>query len=441
MYGGFLSNNNSSIASKSSLPTSTLTSIEIEERCQIVLAEIDRCHNHTERYIESSVLHNDVLQTFVPSELCIELEEELDRLLTETILREERIFTTTTSSNIATNDVVNLPMVDPNSCLACNSSECTWTPFCNTDTLSRRKKELYRELKSSEKQTNAKTLQSIVARSAINGGETTFIRSDLIKELSDEIHEIDTKLSLAQIDSELHDAYACQDDSITIRSIHGYEMAVNRRDGILALEHEHNRHIANLVSTEIVDGILDWMLQGWYFGERDKKVNKRVLSVEDESSHEQRGSLMDKASNVQLTSNSDALLEARRNDSTKEDLQSTENTTKYGLFCLTFAYFRALHVVRKEKAIWNGSNNLCSLRSGPTISEEKKKMIQEEKKAEYRRNRIELYMEKARVGEERKLQRLEKEQSEKVCLFSFLLSYDCVVLNLLMYLLYTQTLD
>jgi len=412
MYGGFLSNNNVSIASKSSLPASTLTSIEIEDRCQIVLAEIDRCNNHTERYIESSVLHNDVPQTFVPNELCIELEEELDRLLTETILREERMFTSA-AHDTPTNDVVNLPMVDPNSCLACTSSECTWSPFCDTDTLSRRKKQLYRELKSSEKQTNAKTLQSIVARSSLNGGETTFIRSNLIKELSDEIHEIDTKLSLAQIDSELHDAYACQDDSITIRSIHGYEMTVNRRDGILALEHEHNRHIANLVSIEIVEGILDWMLQGWYFGERDTK-DKRVLSVEDESSHEQRGSLMDKASSVQLTSNSEALLEARRNDSTKEDLHSTETTMKYGLFCLTFAYFRALHVVRKEKATWNGSNNLCRLRSGPAISEEKKKMIQEEKSAECRRNRIELYMEKARIGEERKLQRLEKEQLEKV---------------------------
>ena len=410
-YGGFLSNNNASIAT---LPTSTLTSIEIEERCQIVLAEIDRCTNHTGRYIESSILHNDVPQTFVPSELCIELEEELDRLLTETILREERIFTTTTTSDIPTNDV-NLPMVDPNSCLACNSSACTWKPFCNADTLSRRKKQLYRELKSSEKQKNAKTLQSIVARSSLNGGETTFIRSDLIKELSDEIHEIDTKLSLAQIDSELHDAYACQDDSITIRSIHGYDMTVKRRDGILALEHEHNRHIANLVSTEIVEGILEWMLEGWYFGERNTK-DKRVLSVEDDSFHEQRGSLMDKASSVQMISNSDALLEARRNDSTKEDLHNTETTMKYGLFCLTFAYFRALHVVRKEKATWNGSKDLCSLRSGPAISKEKKKMIQEEKKAEYRRNRIELYMEKARVGEERKLQRLEMERLEKVCL-------------------------
>jgi len=412
MYGGFLSNNNNASIAKT-LPTSTLTSIEIEERCQIVLAEIDRCNNHSGQYIESSILHNDVLQTFVPSELCIELEEELDRLLTETILREERMFTSA-AHDTPTIDNDNLPMTDPNNCLACNSSECTWTPFCDTDTLSRRKKELYRELKSSETQTNTKTLQSIVARSSLNGGETTFIRSDLIKELSDEIHEIDTKLSLAQIDKELHDAYACQDDSITIRSIHGYEMIVNRRDGILALEYEHNRHIAQLVSTDIVDGILEWMLQGWYFGERDTK-DKRVLLVEDESSHEQRGSLMDKASSVQLTSNSEALLEARRNDSTKEDLHSTETTMKYGLFCLTFAYFRALHVVRKEKATWKGTNDMCSLRSGPTISEEKKKMIQEEKSAEHRRNRIELYMEKARVGEERTSQRLEMERLEKVC--------------------------
>ena len=49
------------------------------------------------------------------------------------------------------------------------------------------------------------------------------------------------------------------------------------------------------------------------------------------------------------------------------------------------------------------------------MTEEKKKMIEEEKNKEFRRNRIEYAMEKARVGEERKRQRIEKERAEKVC--------------------------
>lgn len=88
---------------------------------------------------------------------------------------------------------------------------------------------------------------------------------------------------------------------------------------------------------------------------------------------------------------------------------------KYGLFCLTFAYFRALHNLRQEKATWDGSNDLVSLhRHGLALSEERKKMIEEEKNAEFRRSRIEHAMEKAKGVEKRKIQRLEAERLEKV---------------------------
>ena len=33
------------------------------------------------------------------------------------------------------------------------------------------------------------------------------------------------------------------------------------------LEKEHNKLVAKSVAKEIIDGILQWMLEGWYFGE------------------------------------------------------------------------------------------------------------------------------------------------------------------------------
>lgn len=250
-YGGLGGGVGSGLPRKK--PTSTLTSEEIDSKCKIVLAEIDRCKT-TEKYIESSVLHS-VPQTFVPNELRVDLEAELDRLLTEQILREECLPATTASATERLEDNASTAH-DPDVCLAC-TGHCTWNPVCDANILSQRRKELYRELKSCEKST-AKTVQSIVARTAHNGGETKFTRKDLIIELSDEIHEIDSRLKLARIDEELHRTFACTNESVTIRSIHGYDMTVKRRDGILALEHEHNRHVAGLVSREIVDKILEW---------------------------------------------------------------------------------------------------------------------------------------------------------------------------------------
>ena len=48
------------------------------------------------------------------------------------------------------------------------------------------------------------------------------------------------------------------------------------------------------------------------------------------------------------------------------------------------------------------------------MSEERKKIIEEKKNAEFRRARIESAMAKARAGEEKKIQRLQKERLEKV---------------------------
>lgn len=169
------------------LPTSTLSSDEIDKRLKLVLEEVERCKTFDGKYIESSVLHGGgVPQTFVPSELSMELEAELDRLLTEQILREEHAASNTPPNFVlgVVDDAAEASVANmgPEVCLACNGP-CTWTPFCDADALSRRKKELYREMKSCEKQTT-RTVTSMVARSTLNGGETKFVQKELLKELA-----------------------------------------------------------------------------------------------------------------------------------------------------------------------------------------------------------------------------------------------------------------
>jgi hypothetical protein len=154
------------------------------------------------------------------------------------------------------------------------------------------------------------------------------------------------------------------------------------------------------------------MLEGWYFGERDTKRNGPIV---ESPSHNHRGSLVDKASSVQRSSNAKAKAYhvTHLRESTKEDLKGVEANMKYGLFCLTLMYFRALHILRKEKATCGGSNG-ASIYATP-MSEERKKMIQESKNAEFRIARMEYAMQKAKSGAERKMWKLEQERLEKVC--------------------------
>ena len=143
-------------------------------------------------------------------------------------------------------------------CLACRGPTCTWRPCHNTEVLSQHREQLYQELRHVEKLNDA-TVQSTVARSASRNGN-----QHLMKELADEMFQIDSKLKLCSIDEELHRCYASSADvSPLIRSIHGYDTSTRRtKDAILALEHERDKHIARIAALETIDGILEWMLEG-----------------------------------------------------------------------------------------------------------------------------------------------------------------------------------
>ena len=104
------------------------------------------------------------------------------------------------------------------------------------------------------------------------------------------------------------------------------------------------------------------------------------------------------------------LKKARQN---QKNLDLSETNMKFGLFCITFMYFRALHMVRREKESWSGQHDLIGKKVKQKLTAERQKMNQEEENARRRQNFLCQAMEKAKTGEERMRTRRETVEAEK----------------------------
>lgn len=375
---------------------------EIDARCKLLLAEIDKINatmissdRPNNLQVESSLLHK-VEQSYDADDYIRSLNTEIDQLV---ILGT----TNTAGRHRGTNN---------NNCAADKiENECHWTPYCDEEALAIRRKALFREIQNA------------------NG--------DKQKEISKEIQTITQQIKVAHVDRELHDAYLANDEEeITVTSIHGFPVALSRNDAIAALEREREKHLGALMTVEVIDDILQWMLDGWYFGQSSSQ-QPSTTTLQIKPSSVQRGSLLAKANTVQTHSNAvaAALNASSQREEQKAKLETMQTTTKYGLFCLTFSvsrvsnilqtwhsssfnvthflhafkqqYFRALHLVRQQKEAYDISSR------GQPISEERRKMIQEQKNAVARQERIDYFMRKAKNGEEKIRQRKERQRREE----------------------------
>ena len=70
------------------------------------------------------------------------------------------------------------------------------------------------------------------------------------------------EMFLHNVDEELHSAYSSREDYFETEVLHGFKQMQWTKKVIQALESERNRIIADLLSNEIVDNILNWMLEG-----------------------------------------------------------------------------------------------------------------------------------------------------------------------------------
>jgi len=288
---------------------------DIDARCKLLLAEIDRINatmmssdRPNNLQVESILLHK-VEQSYDADDYVRSLNTEIDQLVMS-----QATTTTTTTNNTASR---HRSSNNNNYCAADKiENGCRWTPFCDEDALAMRRKALFREIQNAN--------------------------DDRQKVISKEIQTITQQIKVARVDKELHDAYLANDEEeITVTSIHGFPVALSRNDAIAALERERDKHLGALMTVQVIDDVLQWMLDGWYFGQSSLQESS-TTTLQIQPSSVQRGSLLAKANTVQTHSNAvaAALNSSSQKEEQKAKLETMQTTTKYGLFCLTFSVSR-----------------------------------------------------------------------------------------------------
>lgn len=139
------------------------------------------------------------------------------------------------------------------------------------------------------------SMEDVIESTVHRDGVTSFRRVELIEDLASEEKHLRYMLKLHFVDEEFHETHRTSSLHMESVALHGYRTYLWTKDAQIALEREHNRLIARLVATNITHDILDWMLEGWHFGERQSrhKVVGYVPSI-------QKTGLVKAGTNVQV---------------------------------------------------------------------------------------------------------------------------------------------
>lgn len=346
-------------------------------------------------------------------------------------------------------------------CLACRNPTCQWKPTCDEEVLKLRVRELVAELERVRSEIDGEIFVSDVAIGAQLGGGNVYRRNDLVEELTNEQRELERRIHLNQIDKELHDCFKTRKEYVEVKYLHGYSTVLWTNNARKALSARQSRLVALNTAHEVIDEILDWMLDGWYFGEKEsnssvtgyvpsiKKIGMlrpgqdQVLAapaalekVKARLEAKKRGvitatSLRGKRSEKLAPIILNAELKKLENKVAKVGsdhwhmLNETESTIRFGLFMLTFMYFRAMAFLGREKRSWSGADDAVGGSSveGSTsdgnisgsairMTDERRKMLDEEHRVANRKKKMDQIMARARVGEARKKAREDNEKRE-----------------------------
>ena len=345
-------------------------------------------------------------------------------------------------------------------CLACRSPACQWKPTCDEEALKKRVRELVAELERIRSDIDGEMFVSDVAIGAQLGGGNVYRRYDLVEELTNEQRELERRVHLNQIDKELHDCFRTRKEYVEVKYLHGYSTVLWTNNARKALSARQSRLVALNTAHEVIDEILDWMLDGWYFGEREsnssvtgyvpsikksgmlkpgqdqilaapaalEKVKARLEAKKKGivTATSMRGRREEKLAPIALSAELKNLEKkvAKVGSDHWHLLNETESTIRFGLFMLTFMYFRAMSFLRREKRSWSGADDAVGGNSvqgssegvlpGSSIrmTDERRKMLDEEHRIANRKKKMDQIMARARVGEARKKEREENEKRE-----------------------------
>lgn len=453
---------------------------DLDARCRSLLAELDDAVANSNATMTSSILHGGVGQRFPTHILRLELEAELDALLREQVYERERAhrflvekdrhLSSSSSSdeesparktrkNTFSKDVYltrrailkdrnkneetrqqerDLKELGHRACLACLSPTCEWKSSIDGDAVKQRLKVISDELLYVRMNPNLQTFESYVALSASCGGNPKFRRDDLIYELEREENELKLRLRLNEVDYELHNTYATRKEYMEVRALHAYPTLMWTSNARRALEHDHNRSIATLVASDVVNDILSWMFEGWYFGERKSSFtvagyvpslkadgfirdgSDQILAQAVADRREQRedgatGSPRSKAEKIEVEAQFRLTNEkvVKAGSDREKHMDFTERTLKFGLFCITLMFFRAAALIQREKESWSGTHDVIgSVGESSRPSKERQRMRQEQQRTLERLKKLEVTMKQVKIGEERRRIRLAKEREQ-----------------------------
>ena len=343
-------------------------------------------------------------------------------------------------------------------CIACRSNPCSWKPSVDVEKVKARKQELDRELERVRLDRDTHVIQSDVCLSAQMGGNRVFKRNDLLDELNTESRDLDRRLQLNCVDKELHNSYSTRSEYIEVEALHGYKMMMWTNNARVALESRQSKLVAMAVAKDVIDSMLDYMLEGWFFGETKStstmigyvpsikntkdgngnpgmmrpgadqvdalELHNRKLKARADlkkkgiaSTDDSRGTILEKAVDIEENSQTNIKREkvAKKGSQHEHMLNETESTLRFGLFMLTFMYFRAMTFVRREKVSWSGESEMAGLTGhGGKMTDERMRMLDEENKAAARKKKIDQILAKCKVGEQRRKDREAAERREAI---------------------------
>lgn len=282
-------------------------------------------------------------------------------------------------------------------------------------------------------------IESTVCMAAVKSGNRaiTMRKSDLFDEITFELKIWDKHLRLKAVDEELHNTFRTKEQYFETKALHGFTQTQLRDKVQVALQREHNVLVSNLTAYEVVEDILEFMLEGWVFGEREseRKVlgfvpslkregpltmhdlrvfeqERRILDGQQELKAEEhvQGIPLDKWKpiEVQAFEINEHNKAIKKGSDMDKALTETENALKFGLFCMTLMYFRGLSLLKKQKSVWSTSAAAKHKLTSEQKSAERERMDQEKKNVALRLKKAKVYDEKAQSAQTRKHKFLEQ---------------------------------
>ena len=312
----------------------------------------------------------------------------------------------------------------PGGCLACQTAPCSWKPHIEVAKRTHRLRIVERELDRIERlPEGTKFLVTEVPLSVQRGGANRLPVRDFKEELLFELAVLKRDIRLHEVDEELHRAYCSHSDYLETHVLHGYPQMNWRKDAIVALEREATKHIARNVAVDIVDDILDWMLEGWHFGERQSElpIAGFVPSLQPDRPLRPAESRTAEAAELAATGKSVDFMErfqegklprvyaedqwapidakarqrgfvtkaVQAGSAVEANMDETERTLKFGLFMMSLMYFRSMNQLRVQRDMWGGEkHDAMAGRGGQNATKERRKMEEAKRNRDKRQRAI-----------------------------------------------------